>query len=313
MDEFYKPKQPAVMRSLYKVAQLAQRHERVVVAYSGGKDSSTLLDIVYRTFRNPQRIVACHEELVPGLRITEKVLELPKRLGIPYCLYRSGLYFAAKKIGLYCHPIPTLVDFNTLDVFLAWLVEHNATLVVAGHRNQDGLFRRGLMKTLRKSLSIRGFECAFPLNDWTREDVLAYVNVRQLPIIEQSKLTDSDGVRMTVKSILYLHDNVPEDYEKIKRHFPFIDAIVARREYYGVDGTVQRIDPTLPYDVKVNEVKEHERRQREEARKERRRQRRRKRINSEQNASTGEVHNTACPPLPVDQCAVQPTSHLGAG
>jgi len=45
----------------------------------------------------------------------------------------------------------------------------------------------------------------------------------------------TSGVGLVTRSLLWLHENEPDDFKKILRWFPFAEAVVYRRKYYGIE------------------------------------------------------------------------------
>lgn len=76
-----------------------------------------------------------------------------------------------------------------------------------------------------------------PLANWTRSQVLEYLHSRNIKVPEDmggSKYTRS-GCDLNTRSILWLYDTMPDDFEKLQAVFPYVGAVVARREFYGIN------------------------------------------------------------------------------
>ena len=63
-------------------------------------------------------------------------------------------------------------------------------------------------------------------------DVFAYLKNQKIPLPPSSGRA-ATGVDLSTPSILWLHDTYPADYEKLRAHFPYVQAVVERRRFYG--------------------------------------------------------------------------------
>jgi hypothetical protein len=73
-----------------------------------------------------------------------------------------------------------------------------------------------------------------PLSEWTKLDVLSYLKGRGLPIPDSSGRS-ATGIDLSTPALLWLHDNFPHDFAKLCEVFPFTEAVVWRREWYGIE------------------------------------------------------------------------------
>jgi hypothetical protein len=110
----------------------------------------------------------------------------------------------------------------------AVLADTGATLMLSGEKKSDGIFRRRKMATTAKTREY----LVYPIKHWLRWEVLAYLKARDIPLPRQAQ-ADNAGVSLGTKEVLYLHDNYPHDYEVMRSFFPYVEAIVVRRDLYG--------------------------------------------------------------------------------
>jgi hypothetical protein len=73
----------------------------------------------------------------------------------------------------------------------------------------------------------------YPIKGWTRYDVLAYCNAQKIPIPDEYRQS-AGGVDLSTRSLLWVYDNYRDDFERLARYFPHIEAVVHRRDWYGV-------------------------------------------------------------------------------
>lgn len=223
-----------IIETKRRLSELAEKHEGIIVSYSTGKDSMILMDLATKTFR---RVVALHMYFVKGLGYIEGGLEYARaRWGCEVIQYPHWLYFHAIRDSHYCNyaNAESLEPVQLIDIYKLAMQETGLRLVATGARKSDGLWRRRWFKNIQKSSKYDGI--IFPLEEWLRLDIQAYMKSNAIPVPELSSTGrgDATGISTNNASILWLYDRHPEDYEKMRRVFPYIGTVVARREMYGI-------------------------------------------------------------------------------
>jgi sulfate adenylyltransferase subunit 2 len=223
-----------VENSIAELKELAKTHRRVLVGFSGGKDSLCVLDLAARFFNE---VVPFCMHLVPGLQYDADRLRIAEeRYGLKVLTFPHFIFWNYLREEQYVDPIP---GFEHLEEIRPWpyyrwvMHETKCTLMLDGMKKSDGTFRR------RKFASEGEEERRMrhrPLKNWLKWEVLNYCKAQDLPIPKQDNSTaaGNSGVSLQVQEVLWMHDNAPMDYERIRRAFPFIEAIVARREFFGL-------------------------------------------------------------------------------
>ena len=120
-----------------------------------------------------------------------------------------------------------LPDFSIFDCYDVAMEETGIPLVVTGAKKADSLWRRRNLSKTRKRTSI-----VHPIKDWTKFDVLAYLEANKIPLPESSGHS-ATGIDLSTPSLLWLHDRHPEDFARLRQWFPHIDAVPARRDFYA--------------------------------------------------------------------------------
>lgn len=213
-----------------KLSDLAKRTPAILVAFSGGKDSLVCLDLAIKHFR---RVVPFFMFLVPGLHgIAEKTAIVKDRYGLEMLQYPHFLLFKAYLNSLYCKKsiriAKTIQEFGLTDIYKAIIHDTGITTIINGSKETDSLWRR------QRYFKFMTFENVFyPLKTWRKSDVLAYLSINNIPIPPSSG-ANSTGVDLSTPSLLWLHDKYPDDFKRMQDYFPFIGAVVKRREWYGI-------------------------------------------------------------------------------
>lgn len=212
--------------------QLAQSHERVLVGFSGGKDSLAVLDLALRNFRT---VVPFFCYFVPGLRCEESKVELAERFfKVTVLRVPDTQALDCLKAGYLCdehQELDSLPDLNQRR-FYNWLKhETRCTLILRGDKKADGPFRRMRMGNQRETMS----DVHFPLKHWKKIEVLSYLKMRTIPV-PSAESGENSAVGLFDYEILHMHDHHPEDYERMRAFFPYIEVYVHQRDWFGTAG-----------------------------------------------------------------------------
>jgi 3'-phosphoadenosine 5'-phosphosulfate sulfotransferase (PAPS reductase)/FAD synthetase len=217
-------------QTIKRLVRLAKEHDSILVSYSGGKDSLCVMDLCCSLFA---RVEAFHMFFVPGLAHVEERLEYARqRWKIDIRQYPHWGMLQCLKHGTYRFPDPafaSMPDLNVHDIERLALSDAKCSIVAHGGKMSDSLWRRRTMKALSKSHQER----IYPIEKWNKWHVLAYLQSKKIPVPSSDGAT-SGGLGLTVSSVLWLYDSFPEDYEKIRLVYPFVEAIVKRRDWYGI-------------------------------------------------------------------------------
>ena len=215
------------------IEQLKRMTDEVIVACSGGKDSTVTLDLCVRSFK---RVEVYYLYLVKDLEFVEETLQrLERRYDIKiyrlpsfflshlykYAVYRKHSWKAMDKT-----PKVTRDDvdrFVRLKTGIQWIAK--------GLKKADNLERRGYLT------KIEGIDfkkaAFFPLTDWTHKEVYSYLLARRIPLPPDYLMFGRSWTRLDFKSLSEISTRYPSDYRKIIEIFPFAEAEMKRFEFYG--------------------------------------------------------------------------------
>lgn len=212
---------------------------KVLVAYSGGKDSRVVMDLAKRAF---PKVEAFFMYFVPGLRYYEEQLAWATdhwRVVIHQYPHWSALN--ALKYGVYCDAPASRdrwPDVRILDSYSYAMADTGIPIMMTGAKKADSGWRRREMRANERRAQATGKrELICPIGHWTKWDVLAYLKRQNIPVPHSSGADtgrNASGIDLASYELLWMHDNYPDDFKTLTRYFPYIEAVVWRRKFYGV-------------------------------------------------------------------------------
>jgi len=199
-----------------------------LVAFSGGKDSLVVMDLCLRAF---SRVEAFFMYLVPGLECVELELEAARRRwGIEIKQYPHWLAHKLIKNSVYCASNwsnDSLPEWKLADIYALALLDSGVRQLATGAKTADSGWRRRFMSTQQEDTIF------YPIAKWHKYDVLAYLKARGIPLPPSSGKS-ATGIDLSTPSLLWLHDTYPEDFARVCEVFPFAEAVVWKRTFYGL-------------------------------------------------------------------------------
>lgn len=212
--------------TLNELKRVAAEHPCILVAYSGGKGSRVILDLCTKSF---SKVVCFYMYLVPGLKFIEEQLQWAiDRYKIEMLYYPTASLSTILKSGIYCDPryeYDSIPKLKFKDVMATVMDDTGIDLIAMGARSSEGIHRR-------KNLSSKSRGVIYPIKKWNKFEVLTYCKTHDIPIPDSLR-KDMSGVNLEDKTLLWLHDNYPEDFKRMERMFPYIMVPIMRRKFYG--------------------------------------------------------------------------------
>jgi phosphoadenosine phosphosulfate reductase len=207
-----------------------EKDNAVCVAYSGGKDSMVVLDLAMRTFA---RVEAFFMYLVPGLECCEALLDQARRrYGVQIRQYPHWQLRDLILRGVYCANTwkqDDLPPYTLRDVYLLARTEAKCQFLMTGAKRSDGAARRRYFTNTQSWDDV-----LYPVAGWSKYDVFGYLAAQGIkPPATFAGVTT--GVDVTPKSLLWLHDTHPSDFRRVCEAFPYAEAVVYRRKWYGIE------------------------------------------------------------------------------
>jgi phosphoadenosine phosphosulfate reductase len=218
-----------IQDTLSKLSEASSRSDAILVAYSGGKDSLVVLDLCMRSFKH----VECFfMYFVPGLRCVEEMLDYGrKRWGVKINQYPHWMTTKSIRDGIFCPNYFTrddLPEWKLRDIYNLAMAEAGIPIMATGAKKADSLWRKRQLATWGNKS-----DTLYPIVEWNKLDVISYLRARNIPVPASSGKS-ATGIDLSTPSLLWLHDSYPDDFRRVCEVFPYAEAVVYRRRWYGV-------------------------------------------------------------------------------
>lgn len=200
--------------------------DRVLVSFSGGKDSVITLDLCMRHFRQVEGFFMYQ---VRGLSFQESILRYYEdKYGIPIHRIphfelsdwlRNGLFrnydFSCPLVS-----VKETYDYIRDNTGIWW--------IAAGERIADSVWRRAMIKSSGTIDEKRGR--FFPIAEWSKEHVRGYIRQRRLKVGMESEKLGFSFRSFAPKDLIAIRKHFPADYARIKEWFPLVDVSIIQHE-----------------------------------------------------------------------------------
>lgn len=195
--------------------------DRVLVSFSGGKDSVVSLDLCIKYFKE---VKAFFMYQVGGLSFQEAIIKYYEdKYGIQ--IYRIPHFFLSEKLRygffrLYDLSVPIL---SVKDIYTYMRDMTGIYWIAAGERIKESLWRRGIIKGAGTIDMARGR--FYPVAEWSKEEILSYIKQKKLKVGLDSKRLGCSFDSFLSCDLEVIRKHFPNDFDKIKSWFPFIEAL----------------------------------------------------------------------------------------
>jgi len=237
-------------------------HERVILQFSGGKDSLATLEVC-REYWHKILVVWCNagDEMPETIEIIERIKKIPE---ISFLEVRPVL---PQPLSIQIHGIPTdIIPLRNVDDFAYIsqrersgvavqsimhccnrllfkplhdaIVEYGATLVIRGQRLSESL-----RSPLRSGDIVDGVQYFFPLEDWREDQVFEYLINKGIEIprsyvdVEHSLdcATCTGFLDQSQDKIKYLKKHYPEKYSVLMGRLKDLSDSLDRERSHLID------------------------------------------------------------------------------
>lgn len=206
------------------VQQLRQKTDEVIVALSGGKDSVACLELCHMFF---PKVYAYHLYWFPYLRFREEYFRLlSQRYGgleiylLPHPDYLKALKYGQMRPGMELW----MPSVSMKKVESAVRAHFGVEWIAYGVKRRDSFWRRGMHRqwgAINDEL-----KKAYPLMEWKSRDVEGFLLTRGVPLPKDSFQLGFSLDATDPRGWEWLKRHYPDDYERVKEAFPFIEAVV---------------------------------------------------------------------------------------
>ena len=237
----------AVARDACRRAFELDPQKRIAVGLSGGKDSLATLKLVSEVW---PEVFCYHLYFVPGLRVLEDhvnacaarftktpVLYLPHP---DVSRYLKGGIFQPSGIGS--------AQMGKRRVLKMGDIEHTVretfglTWIASGLKVLDSIHRRGQLHG--KNGVDERWHRLWPVYDWSDADVVSFNSHQRFPNPPKFGGGRLSGIGLDGPTMVDLKARAPDDYERIRAVFPYVDALVVREEMRQKRAQASAIEPS---------------------------------------------------------------------
>ena len=209
---------------------VSQKTDRVILFYSGGKDSLALLDLMAPHF---QEVVCVFMYFVKGLQHCDFFLEYAQRAypNVSVLQLPHFVLSIAKKTGRYCKREPKTKILSISDIDAQAREITGIEWSFYGMKQADGLNRRLMLRGYEMQGISTKSQKVYPLSLWLKNDVLRYCEQKRLPKPIQYSDKPTNGVGFNVECMLYMREHYPQDLQKFFSEFPLSEQILFEYDY----------------------------------------------------------------------------------
>ena len=208
--------------------------DRVLVFFSGGKDSVCTLDLCSRYFKHVQPVFM---QLGPVLSFQRAMLSWAEdKYGVEVMVLPHPMLSEWLRYGLFrADPDFDVPTISFLDVYTYARIQSGIWWVAAGERIADSIVRRAMIKGDGGSVNPKRGRF-FPVAEWSKSDVLTYIKQRRLKMAPEYPLLGFSFRSLMPADMYAIKQHYPADYGHLKEWFPFLDVAVAKYEFFGEKG-----------------------------------------------------------------------------
>lgn len=213
------------------IQKIRKETDTAVLFYSaGGKDCIALLDMLAKTFK---RVICYYMWLIPNLDHTRPYIEWAQRkypnVEVRQIKHYQRDYFDKHGWFQAGDGNPDIVPRKVCDVEEFVRNETGIKWVFSGMKGVDGYMKRMRLMTFKKRNGAYFTDAGmvYPLAVWTNKEVLRYINMRNLikPFVYDPKGV-SQGFSIDLRSLLFLRERFPRDYQRAVNDFPFCEKLI---------------------------------------------------------------------------------------
>lgn len=202
---------------------------RVIVFYSGGKDSAVTLDVCARYFDEVRPVFM---QLGPVLSFQRACLRwVEERYGVAPMILPHPMLSEWLRYGTFRgEPDFTVPTISFADVYAHARALTGIWWIAAGERIADSIVRRAMIKHDGGAVCEKRGRF-FPVAHWCKGDVLEYARLHRLKVAPETRRLGFSFRSLLGRDLWRIRQYYPDDYRELERWFPLVGAGVARYEF----------------------------------------------------------------------------------
>ena len=217
---------------LFDVARTASLiTDRVLVFYSGGKDSVVTMELCRQYFKQVQPVFMY---ITPGMSFQERNLQyIERRYGvkvirIPHFMVSGFLRYGSFRQYDFSVPI-----VSPLDAYNYLREKTGIYWIAGGERIKDSIVRRAMIKESGAIDDKRGR--FYPVAYWDKKDIFKYIAAKKLKVSAESRILGFSFRSLAGFELMKIKEVYPEDFAKIKAYYPLVEASLKKEEFRHED------------------------------------------------------------------------------
>ena len=216
-----------LQHSISVLQELRKESNSIIISYSGGKDSLVVLDLCSKVFEN---VYCFFMYTIKDISFQKTMLDFAvKRYGVEIKQYPHPQISRYLKNNIYCFPSGRANSEQRIlklsDIYDIAREDFGAHYIAVGWKKNDSVDRRIVINQLPDNATDKKGKRLYPLANWSDKQIYAYMKLNKLPIPETLGIKSFD-IELTYKVLSPLKIRYPDDYARVKRVFPLIDAVL---------------------------------------------------------------------------------------
>jgi phosphoadenosine phosphosulfate reductase len=211
----------------HSIKTAAKITNRVLVSFSGGKDSVVTLDLAIKHF---DKVDAFFMYTTKGLSFQDSIINYYEKkhdikiYKTPHFMLSAWLRYGAFRLEDYSVPIVSIKEIYD------YMREKTGTYwIAAGETIKDSIVRRAMIKQSGTIDTKRGR--FYPIAEWSKKDVVSYIRQNKLKVGIESNLLGWSFNSLMPRDLMVIKDKFPADYKIIESWFPLVGANIAQEQY----------------------------------------------------------------------------------
>lgn len=218
-----------VNKSRYIISQVIKKSDNgtCCLFYSGGKDSLAVLDLIKDRF---SKIYCIYLYLVKNPEYMQEYFLLLKKhpnvelIQLPHPILAGALNNGVFQVASASKSRGVEISFTDIERYV--MAKTSSRIFFYGYKKIDSLSRRSMFNALLEDCIVvtkaKTIQC-FPLGYWKGSEVRSYLKHRGINKTQTTTNTHSSGMNFKPENLLWLKDNFPTDYVRLRNTFPLID------------------------------------------------------------------------------------------